>query len=219
MTPWLSLLSIAGVIVALRARRMRGYALVLLAYAALPLVTMLAAKAKFVRYSYPLWPVGAVFVGLLVHQIAIRCRERGAEASRAFDVAAVGAMVGLVVFAFLVVPYGGVYTNPILGGAAVAEEVMLIGRDHEADAMYFIRDREGASCGQRRILSTSFRPWTPCGVIVGSRSELRPGDYIVLAGQERQRHPGEARSLRPYGRHVADIEVRGVDVAEILQVR
>ncbi len=219
MTPWLFLLSIPAVIVSLRVRVLRPFAFVALAYMAVPLLTILAAKAKFVRYSYPLWPALAVLVGLLVQQIATRCRDGGPRRWRAFEVAAAGAIGGLVVYALLVVPNGGAYANPVLGGGPVAQEVMTMSSDLQTEAGYFIRDREGDRCAQRRIFANSFRKWFPCGEVVSSTHELRPGDYIVLAGETDDRNPEAAKALRQLGRRVATVEIRGVDIADIIQVR
>ena len=166
---------------------------------AVPLLTILAAKAKFVRYSYPLWPALAVLVGLLVQQIATRCRDGGPRRWRAFEVAAAGAIGGLVVYALLVVPNGGAYANPVLGGGPVAQEVMTMSSDLQTEAGYFIRDREGDRCAERRIFANSFRKWFPCGEVVTSASELRRGDYIVLAGESDDRNPEAAKALRRAG--------------------
>jgi len=218
MTPWLFLLSIPAVIVSLRVRARRAFAFVALAYVAVPLLTILAAKAKFVRYSYPLWPALAVLVGLLVQQIATWCRDGGPRRWRAFETAAAGAIGGLVVYALLVVPYGGAYANPVLGGGSVAEQVMTMSSDLQSEAGYFIRDREGDRCAERRIFANSFRKWFPCGAVVSSPDDLRRGDYIVLAGGSADRDPEAAAALRERGRRVATIEIRGVDIAEIIQV-
>jgi hypothetical protein len=219
MTPWLFLLVIPAVIVSLRGRALRAFAFVALAYAALPLLVMLVSKSKFVRYSYPLWPVFAVLGGLLVQWIADECRRRGPARRRAFEVTAVGAIAGLVVYAALVVPYGGVYANPMLGGGPVAQEVMLIGGDVQQEAGNFIQDREGASCDDRRIRTGNrSRLWFRCGDLVQSTDDLRRGDYIVLFGTEARRDPDDAEELGKHGRRVARIQERGVDIAEIFQV-
>jgi hypothetical protein len=219
MTPWLFLLSIPGLIVGLRVRALRGFALVALAYSAVPLITILAAKAKFVRYSYPLWPVLAVLAGLFVQYLATWCRAGGPRRWRAFEVTAAGAIGGLIVYALLVVPYGGVYANPALGGGPVAEQVMTMSNDLQAESGYVIRDREGDGCAARRIWANTFRKWFVCGEVVETLDQLRSGDYIVVSGTSQVERPEAVESLRARGRQVATVEARGVEIADIIQVR
>jgi hypothetical protein len=219
MTPWLFLASIPAAVVALRVRALRGFAVVALLYAVVPAISIVSAQAKFVRYSYPLWPTLAVLVGLLVQQIAVWGREGGVARSRALELVAVGAMTGVVVYAFLVVPYGGVYTNPLLGGAPVAEQVMNINDDLQAESGYYIQDRDGDLCGSRRIWTNSFRKFFPCGQVVGSLNELGPGDYVVLSDTNQRGTPGAVRAFRHRTRHIATVKVRGVEISEILQVK
>jgi hypothetical protein len=162
----------------------------------------------------------AVLVGLLVQQVATWCRERGPERSRLFEMAAAGAIAGMFVYSLLVVPYGSAYANPVLGGGPVADEVMLLGVDTAPDAGGWIRDHEGNSCDQRRILSKfRSRLWFPCGDVVSSTDDLQRGDYVVLFDNSTKRDsPEHVAELRSLGRQVAVIENRGVDVAEIIQV-
>jgi 4-amino-4-deoxy-L-arabinose transferase-like glycosyltransferase len=218
MTPWLFVLSVAGVVAGLRTRALRGFAVVTFAYVAVPIVAILVAQAKFVRYSYPLWPSFAVLAGLAVQWLATWSRARGAREGRAAELVAVGAIAGIVTYALLVVPYGGAYANPLLGGGPVAQEVMAMSNELQAEAGYYIRDREGDRCGERRILTNSFRKWFPCGEVVTSPSKLRPGDYVVLTGTS-TRLGAEAHAVPGKKvRHVATIEVRGVDIADVSQV-
>jgi hypothetical protein len=220
MTPWFALLGIAGVVVGLRVRALRGYGIVALAYAALPFLTIVLAEKKFARYAYPLWPVLAVFVGLLVEAVARRCRRQGPRRQRSFEVAAAAAIVGVVVYTMLIVPYAGAYANPLLGGGPVAQEAMLIGPDNGSEAGTFIRDREGARCADRQILAgKSSRLWFPCGHLTKDPDELRRGDYVVLFATDTKRQPrAEVDALRELGRRVGEIRTRGIDVAEILRV-
>jgi len=220
MTPWLFLLVVPSVIVGLRVRAVRPFAVVALAYAIVPLLAITLSEKKFIRYAQPLWPVLAVLVGLLVQAIAIWCREQGPRRSHTFEITAAGAMVGLVAYSILVAPYGGTYANPALGGGPVAEQVSLIGGDDNSEAGAFIRDRDGARCAERRIMATARSPlWFRCGHVTSSVDGLRRGDYIVLFTNDTKRTPEEAvRALRALGRHVAELRIRGVDIAEIIQV-
>jgi 4-amino-4-deoxy-L-arabinose transferase-like glycosyltransferase len=220
MTPWLVLLALSGLVVGLRSRALRSHTLVALAYGAVPAVVILFTAKKFMRYSFPLWPVLAVLVGLLVQAIATWCKERGPERWRAFEVCAAGGAAALVVATLLVVPFGAAYSNPLLGGGPVAQDVSLIGGDLTAEAGRFIRDREGARCESRRILgSTRFRLWFPCGHVTARAGSLEPGDYIVIYANRSKRSSGErAAARRELGRLVETIRRRGVDIAEIIQV-
>ena len=221
MTPWLFLASIPSLVVSLRVRALRGFALVALAYAAVPFVTILLSETKFDRYSFPIWPVFAVLVGLLVQSIATWCRAHGARRQRTFEVAAVGAITGLVVYTMLVVPFGYVYANPVLGAGPVADEVMQLGVDSATEAGDFIRDRDGGRCVDRRI-RTRFpsRLWFPCGDMTRGAVELVPGDYVVVFANRAKTIPKEdLANVRAEGQRVATIRARGVDIAEIIQVR
>jgi hypothetical protein len=220
LTPWLLVLAIAGLIAGLRTRAWRSHTLVALAYAAIPTLVIFLTAKKFVRYSFPLWPVLAVLVGLLVQAIATWCKERGPERWRTFEVCAAGAAAALVVYALLVVPFGAAYANPVLGGGPVAKHVSLIGGDLTAEAGRFIRDREGPACEERRILaSTRFRLWFPCGHVTSEASSLAPGDYIVVFANRAKRTSGDRlEQRRRRGRRVALIRRRGVDVAEVILV-
>jgi hypothetical protein len=95
---------------------------------------------------------------------------------------------------------------------------MSMSTEYQAESGYFIQDREGDRCAEVRIWTNSFRKWFPCGEVVHSLRDLRPGDYIVISAEPVKRDPAVVRALRRRGRHVADIEVRGADVAEIIQV-
>jgi len=220
MTPWLLLLVVSGVIVGLWSRATRPYALVALAYAVVPLLVITVSEKKFIRYAQPLWPVFAVLAGLALQCVATWWRARGPDRSRRFDILSAGAIVGLVVYTMLVVPYGATYANPILGGGPVADQVTLIGGDDNSEAGLFIRDREGVRCADRRIMATADLPlWFPCGDVTSSDDELRPGDYVVVFTTDAKRASDEAiEALRERGHRVATLAVRGVDVAEIIQV-
>ena len=221
MTPWLFLVSIPSLIVSLRVQVLRGYAVVALAYAAVPFITIVASATKFDRYTFPMWPVFAVLVGLLVQWIANWCVARGPRRQRTFAVVAAGAITGVVVYTMLVVPYGYIYANPLLGGGPVADEVMQLGVDSATQAGDVIRDRDGAACADRRI-RTRFpsRLWFPCGTTTRGAIPLRRGDYIVVfANRAKILSKQDLADLHREGRTVSSIRARGVDVAEVLQVR
>jgi hypothetical protein len=222
MTPWFFLVSIPALVLSLRVRALRGFALVGLAYAAVPWVTILLSDKKFERYAFLVWPVLAILVGLLVQHIAARCRAAGPDRVRAFEVAAVGVVTGVFVYTLLVVPHGSAYTNPALGGAPVAGEVMLldIGGPNATEAGLFIRDREGDRCNERQIWAMP-RPrlWFPCGDRDRTTEQLRDGDYIVLFDDfTKRRTPELVQAYRGLGRRIAVIRVRGAHIADIYRV-
>lgn len=222
MTPWFFLLSIPALVVSLRVRALRGFALVAIAYAAVPWITILLSDKKFERYAFIAWPVLAILVGLLVQHVAARCRAAGPGRARTFEMTAVGAVAGLFVYTLLVAPYGSAYTNPALGGASVASEVMLldIGGPNATEAGLLIRDREGDRCNERRIFAWPRpRVWFPCGDRERTTEKLRPGDYIVLFDDfEKRRSPELIHALRDLGRRIAVMRTRGAHIADIYRV-
>jgi len=219
MTPWFLVAVVASLVVVLRRRALRGFAVVALAFTVVPFVTITFSTTKFDRYTLPLWPMFAVLVGLLVQAIATRCREQGPERVRAFQVAAAGAIAGVIVYTLLVAPYGFAYANPALGGGPVAEKVFQVGVDNATEAGDLIRDREGARCAEVRI-RTRFPSalWFPCGDPTRFL-DLRRGDYRVIFANRASVVPEEyLELLRANGRTVAVIQARGIDIAEVIQL-
>jgi hypothetical protein len=221
MTPWLFLVSVPSLVVSLRVRVLRGFAVVALAYAVVPFATIALSPTKFDRYTFPLWPVFAVLVGLLVQAIANWSAARGPRGRRRFAIVAAGAITGVVVYTMLVVPYGYIYGNPLLGGSQVADRVMQLGVDSATEAGDYIRDREGDRCASRIIRSRfPTQLWFPCGRLTRGALQVRPGDYVVVfANRAKVLTEEQIAALHRESRVVKTIRARGVDVADVLQVR
>jgi hypothetical protein len=221
-TPWLLLLGLAGLVVALADRRTRAMGLVLAAYCAVPFATITIATLKYDRYSLPLWPALAVLAGLLVERLLAWWARMPRHRVVGSAALAAGSATFVVVAALLVVPDAAVYTNPLAGGGAVAEDVLLVGGPSAARAGELIEDREGARCADRRIFAFASRNRLrfPCGEVVGDLARLRPGDYLVLDAPSTKRMTAtQVEGYRARGEGVARIERRGVHLADVIQVR
>jgi 4-amino-4-deoxy-L-arabinose transferase-like glycosyltransferase len=219
-TPWLLLFGVAGAVTTLVDRQARLLGFVLLGFCVVPLVTITVATLKYDRYVLPIWPALAVLAGLFVERALSWWAMRRSDALA--SALAAGGVAFVIVSALLVVPDAAVYTNPVAGGAAVAEDVVLVGGASSADVGELIRDREGAVCSSRRVYALSFRRRLrfPCGDLVGDPARLRPGDYIVLDAPSIKRMPrARVDEYRELGDPVARIERRGVHLADVIQVR
>lgn len=222
MTPWFLVGGILAVVASLRNPNTRAFALLTLAFMVVPAITITSATLKYERYTLPLWPGIALLIGI-GGELAFRWIADRAPKRRSLLVGGAGAIgVAIVVASLLVVPEGGVYANPLLGGGPAAVEVMGIGGPSSGHVGDLIRDREGDSCDERRVLvfQSASRLRFPCGELVQSASALRPGDYVVLdQSWKRKAEPASVRSYRSLGPRVLDVTVRGVHLADVIQVR
>jgi hypothetical protein len=218
MTPWMLVLGVVGGVIALVTRSTRFRALVMLGYAFVPWLVITAAPKKYDRYTLLVWPAFAVLAGLLA-ELAF-ARARWGKTPRKRRSLAVGAVTFTVVASLLVAPNGVVYSNPLLGGSEVVQDVFIPGGSIRGAGLA-IEDREGARCSQRRILSNRARRiYFPCGVGKAPQQVdlLEPGDYVVINTITRLRDPEGSRELEALGRHVETVTVRGIDIANIYQV-
>jgi hypothetical protein len=215
MTPWMLLLTLGATVGAVMSRVTRLRALVVLGYALVPSVVLLIGAKKYDRYSLIIWPAFAVLAGLFIQALLARQRR---VSRRQQQTLAVGAVTFVAVCALLVAPNSSVYANPMLGGGEVAQRVIPIGGSIN-DAGTYIRDREGANCAHRRILSTvPYRLFFPCGILksTASADQLVPGDYVVVVPQSRSQ--ASLNELESLGRRVERIKKRGVVIVDIYQV-
>ena len=196
MTPWFFLLSIPALVVSLRVRvlrRIRACGARLRRGACDRRFSSRTRSSSDTRSSSG--RCSRCLVGLLVQHVAVRCQAAGPGRVRTFEATAAGAVAGVFVYTLLVAPHGSAYTNPALGGASVAEQVMLldIGGPNATEAGLFIRDREGAHCNERRIWAMP-RPrlWFPCGDRDRTTDKLDRGDYVVLFDDFTKRRTPEA---------------------------
>jgi hypothetical protein len=218
MTPWMLVLTVAGGVIALVTRSTRFRALVMIGYAFVPWIVITASPKKYDRYTLLVWPAFAVIAGLLT-ELAF-ARARSGRSPRERRSVAVGAVTFVIVASLLVARIGIVYSNPLLGGSEVVQNVVFLGGSPR-NAGLAIQDREGDQCSKHRILSDRARRiYFPCGVLKAPHQVdlLEPGDYVVISTITRARDPEGARELEVLGRHVERVTVRGIDVADIYEV-
>jgi 4-amino-4-deoxy-L-arabinose transferase-like glycosyltransferase len=190
----------------------------MLGYAFVPWLVITLAPKKYDRYTLLVWPAFAVLAGLLA-ELAF-ARARWGKVPRQRRSVAVGAVTFAAAFSLLVAPNGIVYSNPLLGGSEVVQDVVGLGGSVRNVGLA-IEDREGAQCSKRRILSNRARRiYFPCGVLKAPQQVdlLEPGDYVVISTIMRLRDPEGVRELEALGRRVERVTLRGIDVADIYQV-
>jgi hypothetical protein len=218
-TPWLFLLTLASP-VAVWFRRTRPYAVLMLLYALVPLVVITTASLKYDRYALPLWPAAAVLAALVVEVAVVSLIRRAPNARRIVTPVLGGLLVLVALSSLRVVPDAGVYANPLLGGGAAAQDAIIIGGPSASRVGEFIQDREGDDCGRRRIFATRYGGHLrfPCGEVVTDPATLRSGDYLVVDRLTIARGKAKLEDFLEYGRLVAHVRRRGVDLADIIQV-
>jgi hypothetical protein len=218
MTPWMLVLLMVAAVVTLLSRSTRLRAVVLLASASVAWMVITLSPQKFDRYVLLVWPAFALLAGLVIELVFARARWREDPAAR--GALAVGGVTFVVVASLLVAPSGSVYSNPLLGGADVAQQAINLGGSTR-EAGVAIEEREGEECARRRILTDRPRRlYFPCGVLkpIYLRETLERGDYAVVTRQMRTRDPEIVRELVRHARLVERVEDRGVHVADILQM-
>jgi hypothetical protein len=219
-TPWLFLLGLATPI-AVRARRTRPYAVLMLAYCVVPFLAITLASLKYDRYSLPLWPAGAVLAALVVD---LATTELAWRLPRSRALVGIAVLLGVALVTVTALEIGNdaaVYANPLLGGGATAQDVILIGGPEASQAGQVIAARQHGDCKGLHVFTPMPRgPLEfPCGHVVTTTAELHAGDYIVLdEGSIRRKlvHPAPYRAM---GDVVAHVRRRGIDLAYVIQVR
>ena len=192
-----------------------------IASCAVPFLVITFASLKYDRYSLPLWPVGAVLAALVVEVGALELARRW-RGMRTVIGPTILAGVGLIVLASVLVGRdANVYANPAVGGSTTAQDVLLIGGPEASRAGELIDQRQGGHCDHLRVFTPMPRgPMQfPCGRLVESTSDLRRGDYVVLDQVSIERKLVDPAPYRSLGVVVAHIQRRGIDLADVIQVR
>jgi hypothetical protein len=217
MTPWFLVgtgLAIAAAVVQTTRPRLAVLAVIWIpAFVALSL-----ASKQFDRYVLVILPFLALGVGIGIDALWGRLRSRRAVAQVAAGVA--GTVIALALaHTMSVAPWGASYFNPLLGGPSAAERTIPIeGRGQQELAGALIREREAPACdvtiavipGPGAIPSAY-----PCGSVV----ETGPSDYVVIPVYGRQINPHQTEEIRASGRTVGIVRARGIDYAEIVDLR
>jgi hypothetical protein len=219
-TPWLFLLGLASPLAFIR-RRTRPYAVLMVLYCLVPFVVITFASLKYDRYTLPLWPAGAVLAALVVDVMAHELGRRVPPVRR-FLAPAIGVLlVGITLASLTVVPDAGVYANPLLGGGPAAEDAIIIGGAAASRVGELIQDREGDACNRRQIFATRYGGHLrfPCGKLIADPAQLKAGDYLVVDRLTLTRGKAHLEDFLKYGKLVAHVRRRGVDLADVILVR
>lgn len=217
MTPWFLLASLALAPLALL-RPWRAHAGALLVVA-LPAAVVLATAAKqFDRYAVLVLPLLALTVGMGLDVVVGYARRRlGAPAF--LRPAGWVAAVALGAHSAWVAPWGLAYFNPLLGGASTGQRAVLVGWGEGLElAGARIAELEAPDCDVVvAVLYYNIGSAFPCGTTTRTPADA---DYLVLYVNHRQRLPDcELERLRRLGRPVGVVGARGIDYAEIYDLR
>jgi hypothetical protein len=118
-----------------------------------------------------------------------------------------------------ITPWSQAYFNPLLGGSKAAEQAILVGWGEGLElAGERIRQREAPRCDATiAVMYSNITSAFPCGTTTADASLA---DYLVLYVNHRQRLPGESlTNLRQRGQLVGVVAIRGIDYAEIYDLR
>jgi hypothetical protein len=133
--------------------------------------------------------------------------------------AGLAAVALLTMHAVAIAPWHLAYFNPLLGGATTAEHAILVGWGEGLElAGERIRRREAPHCDVKiALLYSSLASAFPCGSLT---ADVTGADYFVLYINHRQRlEEQDLTSLRERGRLVDVVSIRGIDYAEIYDLR
>lgn len=217
MTPWFLVASVVLVPLALL-RRWRAHAVALLVTALPAVVTLSTAAKQFDRYALLVVPLLALLVGMGL-DVMVSYARRSLRGRTLLPVAGWVAAAVLGAHAIWVAPWGLAYFNPVLGGAEAAQRNVLVGWGEGLElAGARIAELEAPACDVVvAVYYYNLHNAFPCGTTTKTPSEA---DYLVLYVNHRQRLPDcELERLRGLGRLVDVVGARGIDYAEIYDIR
>ncbi len=217
-TPWFLVGGVAAAMAVWVPPETRRFGLALLCMAVPPFLVLSLATKQFDRYGLALLVIAAIAAGVVIAFGA----ERLAEATtlgRPVAVASFLAVLAVGVYSLVIAPWGLAYFNPALGGAAVAEETVLIGWAEGFErAGGLIARREDGHCDSVTILAprSPVPPASdvfPCGTRV-SRTE--DATYVVVYVSVRQRSsPAELVAMTAGRELVGTVEELGITYADV----
>lgn len=217
MTPWFLVASVVLVPLALL-RRWRAHATALLVTALPAVVTLSTAAKQFDRYALLVVPLLTLLVGMGL-DVVVGYARRSLRGRALLPIAGWVAAAVLGAHAIWVAPWGLAYFNPLLGGAEVAQRNVLVGWGEGLElAGARIAELEGPACDVVvAVYYYNLRNAFPCGTTTKITSDA---DYLVLYVNHNQRLPDcELERLRGLGRLVEVVRARGIDYAEIYDLR
>jgi len=193
---------------------------ILAVFAAAYTAGMTLGSKKFDRYLLPVYPIldllAAVGFGLLAGELARRRSWRGKVARPAVAGLLV---IGQAAAVLSVLPYRLDYYNPLLGGAAGAQDVMQMGWGQGGDrAVAFIADDvrgDETVTMQATSVGSAFGYFLPDNIVLdssgfGSPASWYETDYFVAGIQEWQRDRYPDYRLFPDHRPVHEVRIEGV---------
>jgi hypothetical protein len=218
MTPWFLLASLVLIPMAF-VGRWRRHALILLIIAAPFFAVLSFADRSMDRYALPAWPLAALAVGLGVDALIERGDARVGKRPARLVAAGFAVAVLMMLHAVAVTPWSLAYFNPLLGGSKAGEQAVLVGWGEGLElAGELIREREAPACDVRVALNyAGLISAFPCGTTTRDPSGA---DYAVLYVNHRQRlAPDELERWRHLGQPVGLVSIRGIDYAEVYDLR
>ncbi len=225
---WIGLALAAGAFALRRAplqtRPQRFMAASLLVYALGFMIFMNIGAKKFDRYLLPSYLPLDLIAGLGWGAALLWARERAIERGtlRVLPLAVVAILAAQAALALPTYPYYLTYYNPLMGGSAVAPQVMMIGWGEGADIAGRYLD---AKPDAARLTVASGYTNGPLSYFFRGRTLpiyfWHEADYAVLFAQDRQRQLPSRKSAA-YFQHLTPeqiITLNGLDYAHIYDLR
>ena len=184
---------------------------------------------KIDRYIVEVVPLLAIAVGIGVGTVVNLlgrsrfgpgARRLAGEHQRALRLGAAAVLIAAVGYSLHVSPWGGIYFNPLLGGSALAEQLLVVGwGEGIRNAGDIIAEREAGNCDNTTVAMAYpyFDRAIPCG---RTTSVGRAADYRIVYINDRQLDLyGRVAEFRAHNTPVAVVEERGVLLAELYDLR
>lgn len=214
ISPWFLIAGAAAGVAVFVHRPTRTFGFTLLCMALPPFVVLSLASKKFDRYGLQILVVAAIAIGVIASSTVERFRRDPQQHWR-LRVGGTAIATLLAAHAVAVAPWGLAYFNPVLGGAATAEQTILIGWGEGLEqAGSIIEERAPVPCDEVSIWSYDVSRAFPCGNLrLGSRTDWT---FVVVYVNHRQRETEELLAERIGGRMlVGEVTIRGITYAEI----
>ncbi len=230
MTPWFLIATLIFVPLALtdRSRRRQVLSIVVVIAGFMTILTLTPKKID--RYIVAVLPLLAIVVGIgVASTVDLVGRSRfGPNAQRlvgrhrrALRLGAAAVVVATVGYSLHVSPWGGIYFNPMLGGSARAEQLLVVGwGEGIRDAADIIAAREAGNCDNIKVAMAVpyFGRAIPCGrsTSVGDKN----ADYRIVYINDRQLDVyGRLADFRARNAPVGVVKERGIVLAEVYDLR
>lgn len=217
VTPWFFLLAPIGVLVGLARRRSRMVAVTAIAWAVVPMVSLLRSGLVYTRY-------GLVVLGPLTLAAASALQPNRARTTvgswwkNGINRYVAGASAAMFVVAMFVAPWGGVTFNPIMSAYRKPILVLPIGWGEANTLALRVIQRDararGLECDQVTVSGLSAGPLAgSCKPRIVDDRAL--ADYVVVAASTRQRFPWRSANLPADFDMLEVVHLRGQRLVEV----